>query len=285
MVGTRPIHPDDYEYDTDDDTAPAFEDCEDCVDNDLNGLLDCADPQCASYEQCIGGEICDDGIDNDGDLDIDSADAECHTYLTCSEGECADGLDNNGGGGTDCADPSCCREAVCSLDPACEDVGDDDDDSVGDDDDSVPDPCSLDAMGAGDVSELTVTDVLEDVDLSCFDMSGGALLITSALQWTELRTCDDGAPPPVDLSAAVLVLNEVATEGCEGEAKIVFAGASPGTPLYVGQRIGACGGCPTPMLLGYAYSVPTSAESLELLDCESCGDPPGDDDDSSSVDE
>jgi hypothetical protein len=49
----------------------------------------------------LTAEICTDGIDNDNDGLIDQADPDCN------ERNCYDGLDNNGNGLTDCDDPAC----------------------------------------------------------------------------------------------------------------------------------------------------------------------------------
>ena len=59
-------------------TAPAshgFETlCNDKIDNDKDGLVDCDDPDCA----CSGQkEICDNGIDDDGDKLVDCDDPDC----------------------------------------------------------------------------------------------------------------------------------------------------------------------------------------------------------------
>jgi hypothetical protein len=117
--------------------------CHDLVDNDMNGLLDCADTTCSRDNNCIArntfnGEtgvyekelnfvsaLCHDGIDNNGNNLIDCADNDCRNELMCKNlvgvgtgGNGTGGNDNNSdsGSGT-CSDPqyttqSACRNAV-----------------------------------------------------------------------------------------------------------------------------------------------------------------------------
>jgi hypothetical protein len=56
--------------------------CSDTIDNDLDSLTDCADPNCAAF--CSGSpEACQDGIDNDLDGKIDCSDTDCTTDFSC----------------------------------------------------------------------------------------------------------------------------------------------------------------------------------------------------------
>jgi hypothetical protein len=83
----------------------AQEDCTDGLDNDLDGLTDCDDPDCAT--ECT--EDCSDGRDNDLDGLTDCDDPDCATE--CTE-DCSDGLDNDLDGLTDCDDPDCATECT-----------------------------------------------------------------------------------------------------------------------------------------------------------------------------
>ena len=80
--------------------------CYDGIDNDGDGLIDAADPDCYSTETS-----CNDGIDNDGDGLIDLADPDCQTCTPTAAKEhgktCTDGFDNDCDGLTDAADPDC----------------------------------------------------------------------------------------------------------------------------------------------------------------------------------
>jgi cysteine-rich repeat protein len=54
--------------------------CNDNIDNDLDGAIDCADAECSVLPICTGGptsEICDDGLDNDLDRYADCLDLDC----------------------------------------------------------------------------------------------------------------------------------------------------------------------------------------------------------------
>ena len=57
-------------------------------------------------------EICNDGIDNDGDGFVDCADFDCaeSTEIECN---CNDGIDNDGDGFTDCDDFDCEGNSNC----------------------------------------------------------------------------------------------------------------------------------------------------------------------------
>lgn len=56
--------------------------------------------------------LCHDGIDNDGDGKIDCADPDCAAY--CVAENCQDGIDNDLNGLIDCADPACATDASCT---------------------------------------------------------------------------------------------------------------------------------------------------------------------------
>src|SRR5439155_1779808 len=83
--------------------------CNNGIDDDGDHLVDCADPNCATFSSCAncnGGQPpsaeygvakCTDGLDNDCDGKADCADDDCHAskyYVT----ECCNGRDDNGNG-------------------------------------------------------------------------------------------------------------------------------------------------------------------------------------------
>ena len=72
-------------------------------------------PRYELFVGCAGGRevLCDNGVDDNGNGLVDCADPDCLYDEACAENDCSDGIDNNNNGLTDCADPS------CALDPAC----------------------------------------------------------------------------------------------------------------------------------------------------------------------
>jgi hypothetical protein len=128
-------------------TEPTEVTCDDGIDNDCDGAIDCVDPDCAADPICDPGNLiefpfCFDGLDNDGDGLFDCADrTDCDNVSdtsTCGVGVCAaigiqtcnnglledtcapgtptqpgmemtcdDGLDNDCDGFTDEADTDC----------------------------------------------------------------------------------------------------------------------------------------------------------------------------------
>lgn len=79
------------------------------------------------------GEVCNNGLDDDGDGQVDCADAECPGTTTCGQGcyciagqprelACTDGMDNDKDTTTDCRDsdcPSCSGQNMCCPDGVC----------------------------------------------------------------------------------------------------------------------------------------------------------------------
>jgi len=97
--------------------------CNDGLDDDGDGLIDCDDPDCATAWECtlaFPESDCGDGVDNDGDGATDCEDADCGIENTCRESECSGGVDDDGDGDVDCEDIDClvdqpelCGELSC----------------------------------------------------------------------------------------------------------------------------------------------------------------------------
>ncbi|MBF5042999.1 hypothetical protein FGE12_11445 [Aggregicoccus sp. 17bor-14] len=112
------------------------------VDEDGNGLIDCADPVC-NNQSCGAGCLCSagaahetqcsDGSDNDQDakkdcLDPDCSGQSCGTGCVCAgtarkETNCADGADNDGDGKRDCADSDCTGQSCNGTGGHCQAAG------------------------------------------------------------------------------------------------------------------------------------------------------------------
>jgi len=101
--------------------------CGNKIDDDCNGLTDCADPACFGDPACStpGQEICNNGIDDDGDGLVDCQDPDCAKSLACKPNTgteiCDNGIDDNDNNLVDCADPMCatfpaCLTINCSVD-------------------------------------------------------------------------------------------------------------------------------------------------------------------------
>ena len=148
-----------------------YEECDDLVDNDADGQIDCADADCTLHSACGATPelFCSDGADNDGDGLIDCDDPDCEDYYLCGETLCQDGIDNDSDGLVDCCDPNCESQTHCWESLNCADLTDNDCDSLVDCDD--PD-CNWDC-GSPEVCDNGVDDDLDgQVDCSDLDDCG-----------------------------------------------------------------------------------------------------------------
>ena len=121
------------------DCIPPTETCDNGVDDDCDGKIDCADPDCSSRIHCQP-ELCD-GVDNNGNGIIDEG-FECKLgttnicqttcgsigMVTCTANcswsacqppveNCFNGIDDDCDGKIDCADPDCANFPSCICDP------------------------------------------------------------------------------------------------------------------------------------------------------------------------
>ncbi|MBU1241356.1 hypothetical protein KKF84_20945 [Myxococcota bacterium] len=88
--------------------------CSDGLDNDMDGIADCDDPDCDNLGACTSEDTvsrCSDNLDNDGDGFIDCLDPQCAGLTVCGPENttlrCSDGIDNDLSGAVDCDDPQC----------------------------------------------------------------------------------------------------------------------------------------------------------------------------------
>ena len=146
------------------DTPTGDEICDDGVDNDADGAIDCEDEECVDLPECAepDPEICDDGVDNDSDGAIDCADEDCADVPECAEPDpeiCDDGVDNDGDGESDCADEDCAADPSCDPVEIC-------DDGVDNDGDGDIDCADLDCVDLPEC-ELVCERPCEDIDGEC----------------------------------------------------------------------------------------------------------------------
>lgn len=112
--------------------------CDNGLDDDDNGAIDCDDEACFRDGGCLAAEpgceprleYCEDGFDNNGDGALDCADLCCDAFCferdcpMCDygvpfepldeEASCDDGRDEDCDGLTDCCDPGCDGDPNCS---------------------------------------------------------------------------------------------------------------------------------------------------------------------------
>jgi hypothetical protein len=85
----------------------------DCDDDDECTTDVCSEGLCASLpiENCPS-EVCDDGVDNDGDGQVDCADPDCATNPVCKVEICGNCTDDDGDGLVDYEDADCCDDVT-----------------------------------------------------------------------------------------------------------------------------------------------------------------------------
>jgi hypothetical protein len=93
--------------------APA-EICDNAIDDDLDGFVDCNDPDCAADPLCAPAEDCSNAIDDDLDGFTDCNDPDCAADPLCAPAEdCSNAIDDDLDGFTDCNDPDCAADPFC----------------------------------------------------------------------------------------------------------------------------------------------------------------------------
>jgi hypothetical protein len=90
-------------------------DCTNGVDDDGDGLADCADPHCRAVDPACRETDCGDGADDDGDGFIDCGDPDCLDAPECGGEDCANGVDDDGDTLVDCYDDTCFAHASCDA--------------------------------------------------------------------------------------------------------------------------------------------------------------------------
>ena len=88
-------------------SARAQEVCDNGIDDDWDGDVDCDDAECFGDPSCLPAtEDCGNGVDDDGDGDVDCDDADCSGDPACGAQPeiCDNGVDDNNNGDEDCDD-------------------------------------------------------------------------------------------------------------------------------------------------------------------------------------
>lgn len=118
--------------------------CYNSMDDDMDGVSDCGDPDCFSVE-CY--EVCDDGLDNNLNESTDCDEYTCMRDRHCNEAMCM--LAYGDGGGS--ADNECCTNGIDDDNDGQSDIDDLDcrcSNGVDDDEDSFTDCGDPDCLSA-----------------------------------------------------------------------------------------------------------------------------------------
>ena len=96
--------------------------CNNTIDDDADGKIDCLDSACITQAMCQSPEICNNSLDDDRDGLTDCADSQCSgaNYCAPKNEVCDNTIDDDGNGAIDCADVSCFAFAACSSVPEIE---------------------------------------------------------------------------------------------------------------------------------------------------------------------
>src|SRR3954465_10372334 len=83
--------------------------CDNGIDDDKDGKIDCADTDCRLEASCeVKHENCQNGVDDNDDQLVDCMDPECMGRPICAPAEdCKNGIDDDGDHLADCKDPDC----------------------------------------------------------------------------------------------------------------------------------------------------------------------------------
>lgn len=95
--------------------------CNNNIDDNANGKIDCADLGCANNGICqpLKVEICDNNTDDDSNGKIDCADSACAEFSACKLKPiteiCNNNIDDDSNGKIDCADSTCTNNQNCLV--------------------------------------------------------------------------------------------------------------------------------------------------------------------------
>jgi hypothetical protein len=165
-------------------------------DDDLDGRADCFDPKCSAFCAENTEKRCSNGIDDDGNSKKDCGDPGCQVFDFCREdtaAACHDGKDEDADGATDCADPGCadfCHEDTYEL---CHNDADDDGDGSKDCGDK--DSCGVFCTEKDEARCTDGEDNDQDGAIDCADDGCGPLM---ACREDSAQECGDGVDNDFD---------------------------------------------------------------------------------------
>ncbi len=194
-----------------------IEDCDNGIDDDTDGLADCADPGCVcDLSPENNPTLCHNGLDDDGDTLVDCDDPDCADVATEDTVEaCTNFIDDDCDGLLDCDDPDCAGLAVESSTASCINGLDDDCDGLIDCND--PDCGGLLECGEDQPHfELTMVRQVGDWQNVCNDVTCASVLYVSV--YDEFGNPLDGVQVGDPIRGVNMVTNPDPGQGPDGQS-------------------------------------------------------------------
>ncbi len=186
----------DIEFAANDSDCPEVgpEICDDGIDNNGSGFIDCDDFECIGDPACPPkventNALCSDGIDNDGDGLVDCQDPSCYGHpdvTVCTETICDDNIDNDGDGYTDCEDWDCKMAPNCAefYEQIC-------DDGIDNDNDGYTDCADFDCRDHAVCKETICDDGIDNNGNGHIDCADWDCLYTDPICWENAEITDE----------------------------------------------------------------------------------------------
>ncbi|MBU1536927.1 trypsin-like serine protease [Myxococcota bacterium] len=228
------------------DSDTPVENCTNGIDDDDDGRVDCADPDCYNHGACVSTdeENCTNGVDDDGDHLVDCLDADCMHTATCMNAveNCTNGIDDDGDLKADCDDRDCASLAACQITgEICNNGVDDDGDGKAD----CNDPDCITASNCRPLSEICNNGIDDDGDLliDCLDADchsfAGCPVPQGEICYNYEDDDGDGLADCADpdcissvrCAMANIYAGDTGTGGKEPDCNCTSAGATSTTPL------------------------------------------------------
>ncbi len=208
--------------------------CRNHRDDDGDHIRDCDEPSCATDVHCIPEADCDDGLDDDLDGPVDCADRDCDGVAGCTwghEADCGDGFDNDSDGLIDCLDPECSQRDVCLTESDCDNGRDEDNDGLFDcaDPECATDPWCVPETSCNNGVDDDGDGLIDCAEHGCDGLDGCTHAGEAACD-DGLDNDGDGAPDCADIECASATVCAIAT--CPiGSSKRLYASAEVPLPI------------------------------------------------------